>query len=91
MGIVETLIELTKGERSGKLLDFYKGYINGKTIAERIEAKSDTFSFFDNGQELLIYEDRKIKYSCNYTELYGKKHITEVWGEEGLVFHKNLL
>lgn len=81
--IVENLIELTKGEICGNLELFKKIY--GKIAVEKLglEAFGD-FSFWDNGQTVLIYDGKQVVFDCNYSEYAGKKSLTICYSKSGL-------
>ena len=84
MEIIETLSELTKGETWGNLELFNN--IFGCDAGEKLSENIQDFSFWDNGQTVLIYDGRQIIFDCNYTEYNHKKHLTSCYGKNGLAF-----
>lgn len=84
MAIIETLAELTKGQVYGNLEVFKK--IFGEDAGEKLSKNNSDFSFWDNGQTVLIYDGRQIIFDCNYTECNHKKQLTSCYGKNGLAF-----
>ena len=82
--MIQTLTELTKGEIFGDLERFKKTF--GDVAAEKLSENIKNFSFWDNGQNVLIYDGMKIVLDCNYTEFKGKKHLTSCYCNTGLAF-----
>lgn len=81
--IVENLMELTKGEIYGNLELFKKIY--GEYAAEKLGLESFAdFSFWDNGQTILIYTGRQVIFDCNYEEYAGRKNLTSCYSKNGL-------
>ena len=88
--MINMLLELTKGETSGN----YNAFINSNYWAglgilqdlwiDNHDFKESEITFYDNGQELLIYSNLDT-YSCNYIEYCNIKFITSVYSKDGLV------
>ena len=89
--IESTICELTKGEYWSNKQSFKEEFINrfynGSHVLESVNMEACT-QFFDKGSnaELLIYGDRKILYSCCYTEYYNQKIITHIYSSDGLEY-----
>ena len=88
--MINMLLELTKGETSGNYNTFINSnYWAGLGILQDLwidnhALQEEEITFFDNGQELLLYTNLGT-YACNYTEYCNIKFITSVYGKEGLV------
>ena len=88
--MINMLLALTKGETSGN----YSAFINSNYWAglgvlqdlwiDNHDFKESEITFYDNGQELLIYSNLGT-YSCNYTEYCNIKFVTSVYSKDGLV------
>ena len=88
--MINMLLALTKGETSGN----YNAFINsnywaGLGILQDLwinnhDFKESKITFYDNGQELLIYSNLGT-YSCNYTEYCNIKFVTSVYSKDGIV------
>lgn len=88
--MISTLLALTEGETNGN----YEIFINSNYWAgigvlqdlwiDNHDFKESEVTFYDNGQELLIYSNLGT-YACNYTEYCGIKFITSVYSKKGLV------
>ena len=88
--MINMLLALTKGETSGN----YNAFINSNYWAglgvlqdlwiDNHDFKESEITFYDNGQELLIYSNLGT-YSCNYTEYCNIKFVTSVYSKDGLV------
>ena len=88
--MINMLLELTKGETSGN----YNAFINSNYWAglgilqdlwiDNHNFKESEITFYDNGQELLIYSNLGT-YSCNYIEYCNIKFVTSVYSKDGLV------
>lgn len=82
--IVDNLLELTNGEICGNLEPFQKIY--GEIAVEKLGLENFAdFSFWDNGQTVLIYDGRQIILDCNYEEYAGRKSLTSCYSKNGLV------
>lgn len=82
--MINMLLELTKGETHGNKEQFETNYYCGLGVIQDLELDKTAFTFRDNGQEILIYQDRKILYACNYTEYCDTKFITSIYNNDGL-------
>ena len=88
--MINTLLALTSGETSGN----YNAFINSNYWAglgvlqdlwiDNHDFKESEITFYDNGQELLIYSNLGT-FACNYTTYCNMKFITSVYGKNGLV------
>ena len=88
--MINMLLALTEGETSGN----YNSFINSNYWAglgvlqdlwiDNHDFKESEITFYDNGQELLIYSNLGT-YSCNYTEYCNIKFVTSVYCKDGLV------
>ena len=88
--MINTLLALTEGETSGN----YNAFINSNYWAglgvlqdlwiDNHDFKESEITFYDNGQELLIYTNLGT-YSCNYTEYCNIKFVTSVYSKDGIV------
>lgn len=88
--MINTLLALTKGETSGNYNAFtHSNYYCAMGILQDLwinnhALQEEETTFFDNGQELLLYTNLGT-YSCNYTEYCNIKFITSVYSNNGLV------
>ena len=88
--MINMLLALTEGETSGN----YNAFINSNYWAglgilqdlwiDNHDFKESEITFYDNGQELLIYSNLGT-YSCNYIEYCNIKFVTSVYNKDGLV------
>ena len=88
--MINMLLALTEGETSGN----YNAFINSNYWAglgvlqdlwiDNHDFKESEITFYDNGQELLIYSNLGT-YSCNYTEYCNIKFVTSVYSKDGIV------
>lgn len=88
--MLNTLLALTTGETSGN----YETFINSKYYCvigilqdlwiNNHDLNEKEITFFDNGQELLLYTNLGT-YACNYTEYCNVKFVTSVYNRDGLV------
>ena len=88
--MINMLLALTEGETSGN----YNAFINSNYWAglgvlqdlwiDNHDFKESEITFYDNGQELLIYSNLGT-FACNYTTYCNMKFITCVYGKNGLV------
>ena len=88
--MINTLLVLKSGETSGN----YNAFINSNYWAglgvlqdlwiDNHDFKESEITFYDNGQELLIYSNLGT-YSCNYTEYCNIKFVTSVYSKNGIV------
>ena len=86
MTIAEKLEVLTSGEVRGNLEKFI--FIYGKNAVDKLKLENvKYFSFWDNGQSVIIYSGRKIIFDCNYDYFYGLKRLTTCYNASGL-FHE---
>ena len=83
--MLNTLIELTKGESRGNIEDLKKFVVDGKytPFQELLEGCTE---FYYNGTELLIYADRQIKYSAEVLQYCEKFFIKTMYDKNGLVY-----
>ena len=88
--MINMLLALTKGETSGNYNAFINsnyycamGILQDLWINNHALQEEET-TFFDNGQELLLYTNLGT-YSCNYTEYCNIKFVTSVYSKDGLV------
>lgn len=86
--IVNMLLELTKGELSGSVTELKDFVVDGKftTFQELIK---DCVRFYYNGQELVIYKDKKIEYSANITEYCEQYFVTTMYNYNGELVYEN--
>lgn len=88
--MLNTLLALTEGQTSGNHEAFTHGnYWHSKGILQDLylhdqDLKEEDITFYDNGQELLLYTNVGT-YACNYTEYCGVKFVTSIWNKDGLV------
>lgn len=82
--IIEMLSQLTKGEIYGNKEHFENIYYCALGIIQDLSLDKISFTFYDNGQEVLIYTENKIAYSCNCTEYCNVKFITSIYNKDGL-------
>lgn len=81
--IVENLLELVNGEICGNLVLFQKIY--GEIAVEKLGLENFAdFSFWDNGQTVLIYDGRQVIFDCNYEEYARRKSLTSCYSSNGL-------
>ena len=86
MTIAEKLEALTAGEVRGDLEKFI--FIYGKNAVDKLGLENvKDFSFWDNGQSVIIYSGRQIIFDCNYDYFYGLKRLTTCYNASGL-FHE---
>ena len=88
--MLNMLLALTEGETSGN----YNAFINSNYWAglgvlqdlwiDNHDFKESEITFYDNGQELLIYSNLGT-FACNQTTYCKMKFITSVYGKNGLV------
>ena len=88
--MLNMLLALTEGETSGN----YNAFINsnywcGLGVLQDLwidnhDFKESEITFYDNGQELLIYSNLGT-FACNYTTYCNMNFITSVYGKNGLV------
>ncbi len=82
--IITKLNTLTAGEVRGNL-ELFK-YLYGEKPVEPLNLETiKDFSFWDNGQTVLIYDGRQCIYDCNYDTFYGLKRLTSCYSKSGLV------
>ena len=81
--MIEQLNALTAGEVRGdlELFTFLYGE-NAKKFLKLEEIKE--FSFWDNGQSVIIYDDSRVIFDCNYEICYGLKRLTTCYNKSGL-------
>lgn len=84
--IINNVIELTQHETRGNKTQFQQIYYNASEFVQGLF--KDMTGFYDNGQELLIYNNDKIIYSCSYEEYYDLKIITNVYDIKGEVYNE---
>ena len=88
--MINTLLALAKGEISGNYNTFINSnYWAGLGVLQDLwidnhDFKESEITFYDNGQELLIYSNLGT-FACNYTTYCNMKFITSVYGKNGLV------
>ena len=83
MTIVEKLDTLTAGEIRGNLEKFI--FIYGEKAAKILELEKITdFSFWDNGQSVIIYTGAQTIFDCNYDFFCGSKRLTTCYNKNGL-------
>ena len=88
--MINTLLALTEGETSGNYNAFiHSNYYCAMGILQDLwinnhALQEEETTFFDNGQELLLYTNLRT-YSCNYTEYCNIKFVTSVYCKDGLV------
>lgn len=83
MTIAEKLEILTAGEVRGDLEKFI--FLYGEKSAKKLELeKVKDFSFWDNGQSVIIYSGRNVVFDCNYDCFYGLKRLTTCYDKNGL-------
>ena len=88
--MLNMLLELTKGQSSGNYKVFIQnnywcslGLLQDLWIRNH-ELKERKITFYDNGQELLLYTNLGT-YACNYITYCDIKFITSVYNKDGLV------
>ena len=88
--MINMLLALTEGETSGNYNTFINSnYWAGLGILQDLwidnhDFKESEITFYDNGQELLIYSNLGT-FACNYTWYCNMKFITSIYGKNGLV------
>lgn len=83
MGIYEILVNLTDGEIHGNLEKFI--FIYGEKAAKILELEKITdFSFWDNGQSVILYAGSQAVFDCNYDIFDGLKRLTTCYSKSGL-------
>ena len=88
--MINTLLALTSGETSGNYNTFINSnYWAGLGVLQDLwidnhNFKESEITFYDNGQELLIYSNLGT-FACNYKNYCNMKFITSVYGKNGLV------
>ena len=83
--MVEILEELTAHETRGDLETFTHLY--GENAVKQLNLGNiSEFSFWDNGQTVLIYDGRSVVFDCNYEICYGLKRLTTCYDKNGLFF-----
>ena len=88
--MLNMLFALTEGETSGNYNTFINSnYWAGLGVLQDLwidnhDFKESEITFYDNGQELLIYSNLGT-FACNYTTYCNMKFITSVYGKNGLV------
>lgn len=82
--ILGRLSALTTNEVRGDLKLFHCLY-GEKPISPLKLGEIKDFSFWDNGQSVLIYEGQQCVYDCSYSEFYGLKRLTRCYSKNGLV------
>lgn len=88
MTICEKLDTLTAGEIRGNLEKFI--FIYGKKTAKILELeKIEDFSFWDNGQSVIIYTGSQAVFDCNCDIFYGLKRLTTCYNKSGLFYEFN--
>jgi len=71
---------------SSNMKEFERDIMNAREIKETISLDNCTdYRFFSNS-EILIYNDRKIEYSCSYSEYKDQTFITDIYNRAGLVY-----
>ena len=81
--IIEKLEALTAGEIRGKQDLFI--FLYGIKASEKLNIKSiEDFSFWDNGQSIIIYNGTQAIFDCNYEVVYGVKCLTTCYNKNGL-------
>lgn len=81
--IINVLTALTADEVRGDLSLFNTLY--GENASKKLDlAKIEKFSFWDNGQSVIIYDDNKAIFDCNYEVCYGLKRLTTCYNRDGL-------
>ena len=83
--IIKTLEALTSNEVRGDLKLFKTLYGSSAIDKLNLEHIKD-FSFWDNGQSVIIYSGRKIIFDCNYEICYGLKRFTTCYNLDGLYY-----
>ncbi len=82
--MIAQLNALTAHEVRGDLKLFRFLYGEKPVKPLKLEEIND-FSFWDNGQTVLIYSGRRCIYDCNYSEFYSLKRLTTCFSKDGLV------
>ena len=82
--MIEQLDALTADEVRGDLKLFR--YLYGEKPVDPLNLEEiKDFSFWDNGQTVLIYSGNQCIYDCNYSKFYGLKRLTSCYSKNGLV------
>ena len=82
--MIEKLDALTAHEVRGDL-ELFRYLYGEKPIKPLKLEKIKDFSFWDNGQTVLIYDGRQCVYDCNYDVFYGLKRLITCYSKDGLV------
>lgn len=81
--MIEQLNALTSGEIRGDLELF--SFLYGEVAKNELKLDSiKDFSFWDNGQSVIVYEGQQAIFDCNYEICYGLKRLTTCYNKEGL-------
>lgn len=81
--IIEKLEALTAGEIRGKKELF--SFLYGENASKKLNIESiEDFSFWDNGQSVIIYNGTQAIFDCNYEVVYGVKRLTTCYNKNGL-------
>lgn len=81
--MIEQLNALTAGEIRGDLELF--AFIYGENAKEHLKLEEiKEFSFWDNGQSVVIYDEQQAIFDCNYEFCYGLKRLTTCFDKNGL-------
>ena len=81
--IIEKLEALTAGEVRGNLEKFI--FLYGENASKKLNIESiEDFSFWDNGQSVIIYNGTQAIFDCNYEVVYGVKRLTTCYNKNGL-------
>lgn len=86
--MIQRLNALTEHEVRGDLKLFR--YLYGEKPVEPLKLEEiKDFSFWDNGQTVLIYSGSRCVYDCNYSKFYGLKRLTTCYSNNGHVVEFN--
>lgn len=88
MTIYEKLNTLTAGEICGNLEKFISIYGERATEILKLEKITD-FSFWDNGQSVIIYKGPQAVFDCNYDIFHSSKRLTTCYNKSGLFYEFN--
>lgn len=84
--MIEQLIALTSEEIRGDLELF--SFLYGEEAKNALGLDSiKGFSFWDNGQSVIVYEGQQAIFDCNYEICFGLKRLTTCYNKKGL-FHE---